>query len=62
MNFQYRGIFNGHHQVYKENNNGLLIKQITLEDGINEVNMSGFIEGIYIFKTENGEIERVVKL
>ena len=41
---------------------GIEIQRITLQEGINEIGMSEYKEGIYIFRTENGEVERVVKL
>ncbi len=44
------------------NHFGSLIKQIELKEGNNDIDMSGYLEGLYIFRTENGEVERVVKL
>lgn len=41
---------------------GTIIKEIQLEEGRNELNMNNFKEGIYIFKTDDGANERVVKL
>jgi hypothetical protein len=39
-----------------------LIEQIELKKGNNEVDMSDMRSGIYIFRTENGEVERVIKM
>ena len=43
------------------NHFGSLIKQIELTEGNNEIDMSKLKEGIYIFRTEKGEIRRVIK-
>lgn len=44
------------------NHFGSIVKQIELKEGNNVVDMSGFIEGFYIFRTENGMVVKVMKL
>jgi len=44
------------------NHFGSQIKETELQEGNIDIDINEFIEGLYIFRAENGEMERVVKL